>query len=109
MVESVDSARFQEVIKGNCLVVLGSLWCKDCVRIEPFLQDLSEKYADIMKTYKIDTRKEEELSAELNIRAIPTLIFYRNGIEVGKRLVEPATKQSIEEEIKENFGKNEES
>lgn len=104
MVENIDRSRFEEVIKKeDCLVVLGSAWCKDCVRIEPFLKDLSQEYAHRIKIYKIDSQKEEELSSELNIRAIPTLIFYRNGSEVGERLTEPQTKQVIQEEIEANF------
>lgn len=105
MVESIDATRFKEVAQSeNCLVVLGSAWCKDCVRIEPFLKDLSEEYANILTIYKVDSRKEEELSSDLNIRAIPTLIFYRDGAEVGERLIEPQTKQVIQDEIKKNFG-----
>lgn len=104
MVENIDATRFKEVIKKeNCLVVLGSAWCRDCVRIEPFLKDLDQECAHLLKIYKIDSQKEEELSSELNIRAIPTLIFYRNGSEVGKRLIEPQTKQVIQEEIEANF------
>lgn len=104
MVENIDATKFKEVIKKeNCLIVLGSAWCKDCIRIEPFLKDLSQEYASMLKIYKIDSKQEEELSSELNIRAIPTLIFYRDGLEVGQRLVEPQTKQVIEEEIKANF------
>lgn len=104
MVENIDRARFEEVTKKeDCLIVLGSTWCKDCVRIEPFLKDLSQEYAHKLKIYKIDSQKEEELSSELNIRAIPTLIFYRNGSEVGKRLIEPQSKQVIQEEIEANF------
>lgn len=104
MVENIDALRYQEVIQNeNCLVVLGASWCKDCVRIEPFLKELSQEFASLLKIYKIDSRQEEELSASLNIRAIPTLIFYRDGQEVGTRLVEPQTKQIIVDAIKENF------
>lgn len=103
MVETADMTTFKEVIKeGNCLIVFGSAWCKDCVRIEPFLKDLSQEYAHLLRIYKIDSQK-EELGSELNIRSIPTLIFYRNGIEVGQRLIEPQTKQVIQGEIKANF------
>lgn len=104
MVENIDASRYEIVSKNeNCLVVFGASWCKDCVRIEPFLKDLSEELASLVKIYKVDSRQEEELSASLNIRAIPTLIFYRDGVEVGTRLVEPQNKQLIAEAIKQNF------
>lgn len=104
MVEIIDTAKYREVIKsGNVLIVLGSTWCKDCVKIEPFIKEFKETYAGRVEIYKIDTRNEEDLSAELNIRAIPTLIFYRDGVEVGVRLVEPQNKELIENALKENF------
>lgn len=104
MVENIDAKRYEEVIRSeNCLIVLGASWCKDCVRIEPFLKELSEEFASLIKIYKVDSRQEENLSASLNIRAIPTLIFYRDGQEVGTRLVEPQSKQLIIDAIKENF------
>lgn len=104
MVEIINASKYTEAIKsGNVLIVLGSTWCKDCVRIEPFLKELKEAYAGRVQIYKIDTREEEELSATLNIRAIPTLIFYRDGVEVGERLIEPQSKELIENALKANF------
>lgn len=44
--------------------------------------------------------EEEALKDSLNVRRIPTLIFYKNGAEVGERLVEPNSKSLIEEAIK---------
>lgn len=104
MVEIINTEKYQEVIQnGNVLIVLGSTWCKDCVRIEPFIKELKETYKGKVEIYKIDTRENEELSSSLNIRAIPTLIFYHNGLEVGTRLIEPQTKNLIEDAIRENF------
>lgn len=104
MVEIINAEKYAEVIKsGNVLIVLGSTWCKDCVKIEPFLKEFKVAYAGKVEIYKIDTRENEELSSSLNIRAIPTLIFYREGSEVGTRLVEPQSKDLIENAIKENF------
>lgn len=104
MVEIINTSKYREVIQGgNVLVVLGSTWCKDCVKIEPFIKEFKESYAGKVEIYKIDTRNEEDLSSELNIRAIPTLIFYKDGVEVGTRLVEPQSKELIEEAIQTNF------
>lgn len=104
MVENIDTNKYKEVIqKGNVLIVLGSTWCKDCVLIEPFIKALKEEYQGQVEIYKIDTRAQEDLSAELGIRAIPTLIFYKDGQEVGTRLVEPRAKPLIEDAIKANF------
>ncbi|ANV97861.1 hypothetical protein BBW65_03155 [Helicobacter enhydrae] len=105
MVETIDQAKYAEVIQqGNVLIVLGSAWCKDCVRIEPFLKDLQVELEGKVAIYKIDTRSEEDLSATLNIRAIPTLVCYQNGNEVGERLVEPQSKELIVNQLHQAFG-----
>lgn len=104
MVEIINTSKYREVIqRGNVLIVLGSTWCKDCIKIEPFIKEFKESCAGKVEIYKIDTRNEEDLSSELNIRAIPTLIFYKDGVEVGTRLVEPQSKELIEEAIQTNF------
>lgn len=103
MVKTIALEELEKVKQsGNCLIVFGSAWCRDCVRIEPFLKDLSQQYAHLLGIYKIDSQK-EELGSKFNIRSIPTLIFYRDGSEVGQRLIEPQSKNVIEEEIKNNF------
>lgn len=104
MVKKIDAIQYEKVSASEtCLVVFGSAWCGDCVRIEPFLKELDEEYAQTIKIYKVDSKEEADLSAKLNIRAIPTLIFYREGIEVGERLIEPKSKQIIQDAIHKNL------
>ncbi|MCI7485432.1 MAG: thioredoxin family protein, partial [Helicobacter sp.] len=44
--------------------------------------------------YKVSV--DSEIRESLGIRAIPTLIAYKNGKEVGERLVEPDAKLPIQ-------------
>jgi thioredoxin len=50
-------------------------WCGPCRSIAPILEELAEEYKDQIVIYKVDTDKEQELSAVFGIRSIPTLIF----------------------------------
>lgn len=50
-------------------------WCGPCNQVAPILEQISEEYADKIYVYKIDTDKEQELSAAFGINTIPTLIF----------------------------------
>ena len=43
--------------------------------IAPVLDELSDQYEGKVKIYKIDTEKEQELSAIFGIRSIPSLLF----------------------------------
>lgn len=50
-------------------------WCGPCKAVAPILEELAVEYDGKLVIYKIDTDKEEELSAMFGIQSIPTLLF----------------------------------
>lgn len=54
-------------------------WCGPCKMVAPILEQLSEEYAGQVVFYKVDTEKEEELSAVFGIQSIPTFLFIPVG------------------------------
>lgn len=50
-------------------------WCGPCKMVAPVLEELSEEYKDRLIIYKVDTEKEQELSAVFGIQSIPTFLF----------------------------------
>lgn len=54
-------------------------WCGPCKMVAPVLEQLSEEYAGQVAFYKVDTEKEEELSAVFGIQSIPTFLFVPVG------------------------------
>lgn len=54
-------------------------WCGPCKAVAPILEELSEEYEGKVKIYKVDTEKEQELSAVFGIRSIPSLLFIPLG------------------------------
>lgn len=50
-------------------------WCGPCKAVAPVLEELSKEYEGKIVIYKIDTDKEDELSALFGIQSIPTLLF----------------------------------
>ena len=50
-------------------------WCGPCKSVAPVLEELSETYKDQLLIYKLDTDKEQELSAMFGIQSIPTFLF----------------------------------
>ncbi|WP_297571239.1 co-chaperone YbbN [uncultured Helicobacter sp.] len=101
MLEKLTKATFENAVKeGVCLVAIGAPWCPDCRKIEPIIGMLMQEYGAQVKFFAIMADEEESLKDSLNVRRIPTLIFYKNGAEVGERLVEPNSKSLIEEAIK---------
>ncbi len=50
-------------------------WCGPCKMVAPALEQLSEEYDGKLDIYKVDTDKEQELSAVFGIQSIPTFLF----------------------------------
>lgn len=101
MVTTISSEEFEQTRKeGKNLFVFGANWCPDCVRINPFLDTLSEEFAERVKIFKVSIDSAQNLKESLGIRKIPTLIFYNNGTEIGERLIEPNNRDSIANALK---------
>lgn len=101
MLEKLTKDSYQNAVKeGVCVVAVGAPWCPDCRKIEPIMGILAQEYGERMQFFAVMADEEKVLKEELNVHRIPTLIFYKNGVEVGERLVEPNSKPLIENAIK---------
>ena len=58
-----------------CIIDFYADWCGPCKAIAPVLEQLSEEYEGKINIYKVDTEKEQELSAAFAIRSIPSMLF----------------------------------
>ncbi|RPD99666.1 thioredoxin [Aureibaculum marinum] len=58
-----------------CIIDFYADWCGPCKAIAPVLEQLSEEYKGKINIYKVDTEKEQELSAAFAIRSIPSMLF----------------------------------
>jgi thioredoxin len=50
-------------------------WCAPCRQLSPLVEELAREYAGKIIVYKVDTEKERELSRQLGISGLPTLLF----------------------------------
>lgn len=50
-------------------------WCGPCQMVAPVFEELSDKYADDIIIYKVDTEKEQELAGMFGIQSIPSILF----------------------------------
>lgn len=58
-----------------CIIDFYADWCGPCKMVAPILEQLAAEYDGKIKIYKIDTEREQELSAAFGIRSIPSMLF----------------------------------
>lgn len=77
-----DKSDFEAAITADdsfVLVDFWAEWCGPCRQFGPIFDRVSEKHPDITFA-KVDTEKEQDLSAMAGIKSIPTLMMFRDGI-----------------------------
>lgn len=91
-------SKFGELIDLNIPVLLDfyAELNKDSVSMQPVLRDVAAALGDKGKVIKIDVDKNNELAEALRIKAVPTLIIYKNGEMIWRKSGEQDAKTLID-------------
>ena len=76
--------KYDEIVDSHPLVLVDFYadWCGPCKMMAPVFKELKENMGDKIKIVKIDTERNQQLSAKMGIRSIPTMVLYKNGQQV---------------------------
>lgn len=84
-IQELNSSNFDhEIVNTNLAVIVDfwAPWCQPCQMFAPRFKETAKNYALKVKFAKVNTQEEQQLSALYNIRSTPTIIIYKNGVEV---------------------------
>mgnify|MGYP003339537713 CR=1 FL=1 len=87
-----------EEYKGLVLVDFWASWCAPCRSIAPHIESLATEYANKAKFGKVNVDEEELTPQKFGIRALPTLVLFKNGQPVDQ-IVGAVSKDKIAQMI----------
>ena len=70
---------------GVVLVDFYADWCGPCKMVSPILEEISEERNDF-KIIKVNVDKASDLATKYGVMSIPTMIVFKNGVEVDKNI-----------------------
>jgi thioredoxin 1 len=78
----LDESNFDREVNQNekaVIVDFWAEWCGPCKMIAPLLDEIAKEKAELVKVAKVNVDENQSLSFKYNIRAIPSLLFFKNG------------------------------
>ncbi|MET4049298.1 thioredoxin [Rhodococcus sp. 1163] len=81
--QTLTQQNFDDIVGGNDVVLVDfwASWCGPCRQFAPTFEKSSEEHPDVVHA-KVDTEAEQGLAAAANIKSIPTIMAFREGILV---------------------------
>jgi thioredoxin 1 len=82
----------EDVQNGTFIVDFWASWCPPCKAMEPILHSIdSEGLASVLK---IDADVHMELAQKYNVRSLPTMLIFKDGVEI-ERIVGAISKNDL--------------
>ena len=104
MATEIKQENFSTFVKQDkpVLVDFWATWCGPCRMLSPVVEEVSQAHADTLAVGKVNVDECPELAQQFGVMSIPTLILFKDGEVVDKRIgYQP--KDELEEMLKQAF------
>src|SRR5512133_120838 len=101
-ISEIQGADFERAVLAHPGIVALDFYsteCPPCEALAPKFDGAAALYGEDVKFLKIYRQGNRELAEKLGVRASPTVIFFRAGKEVGKRLTSGIKRSELAREL----------
>lgn len=82
MIKYLENEKIEDIVAtGKWLVDFYADWCGPCKMMGSVLENMND-----INVLKINTDTHQELAVSFGVMSIPTLVFFKDGIEVRKEI-----------------------
>ncbi|WP_315708137.1 thioredoxin family protein [Brenneria uluponensis] len=89
LIVNLTDSTLDDTLKNASVPVLLDLWapwCGPCLAVAPLLEKVANSTAGHLTVAKLDVEQYEHLMPRFRVRSIPTLLLFRNGSEISRKV-----------------------
>ena len=103
--QSTDGSFQQDVLDSSVPVVVDfwATWCGPCRAMAPHLDAIADAMDGKLRIVKVDVDSNQKTAVTYGIQSLPTLLVFKDGKVVDKRVGNPGSKAKIEEWVKRSL------
>ena len=107
VVSEIQASQFESEVHGAATPVVLDFFsteCPPCEALAPKFEAVAEQFKGRVRFYKIYRQGNRELATQLSVSSSPTLIFFKNGKEVGSRLTGDIKRSELKQAVEGMLG-----